>query len=170
MVHFHPLRSEGATAKSVAGQEHQTGLSTAAKGPVTSGASKSHSGRLRPLDRERRTEPLVTPLQAQGHDALQTQELGSAWAPALVPEMPAAEKGAAFCGAAAGRRSVGASLPVTRNATLTSVKYFVPACAAAQATEGFYSPFSAFSRGLRRLLWAAGQLAPSLPPHALHPT
>lgn len=67
---------------------------------MTSGASKSHSGTLRPLDREKAewTEPLVTPLQAQGHDALQTQELGeTAWAPRPgARDARCQQKGAAF--------------------------------------------------------------------------
>ena len=69
-------------------------------GPVMSGASKHHSGTLRPLDREKAewTEPLVTLLQAQGHDALQTQELGeTAWVPRPgARDARCQQKGAAF--------------------------------------------------------------------------
>ena len=98
LVYFHSLRSTyspgpNATAKSAVGQEHETGLNTVAKGPVMSGASENHpdrrSGTLRPLatlegDREKVqwAEPLVTLLQAQGHNPWQTQELReTAWVP-----------------------------------------------------------------------------------------
>lgn len=54
-------------------------------------------------------EPLVTLLQAQGHNPRQTQELGeTAWVPH--PGCP--------------RRDSWGPFPVTRNTTLTSVKCF----------------------------------------------
>ena len=98
LVYSDSLRSTyspgpNATAKSAVGQEHETGLNTVAKGPVMSGASENHpdrrSGTLRPLatlegDREKVqwAEPLVTLLQAQGHNPWQTQELReTAWVP-----------------------------------------------------------------------------------------
>lgn len=94
----YPLRSAyspdpSATAKSTVGQEHKTGLNTAAKGPVMSGAAENHpdthSGTLRPpatlagaREKAECAEPRVTLLQAQGHGPRQTQELGEmAWVP-----------------------------------------------------------------------------------------